>query len=415
MTDNNEFVINEDGILINYTGNDTEIVVPDGVKIIGSAPFSAMKGYQAVEKLIIPEGVTEIQANALSYSNIREIVLPSTLKIIGDYAFANCKNLKSVTIPEGVTEIRKSVFENSGLEEIHLPGSLTVIADDAFCDCSDLKKFDIPRIDSLEIGRNAFLGCKGLCDEYGRMILYNRLCCFNANWKENDIYVELPDHVTAVEDGVFGTSTFFHRFHITMSLNCPSWRVREAEEPEEYPASIIKDHLSTLSFRNRDGRIVARVMLATITESEPVRKDCIRSIRCLPSGGFDFAAYDSMFSRLEDEDNKTMMALDRLRYPYGLSEERKEAYTSYLKKNSYVIYRRFKANESPAYEMNFRQVFELLLKWKALNAEVVPELIKYAQEKEEHGFLMELLDYQHNESGRTDVYQTMMLKDEDDS
>ena len=45
----------------------------------------------------------------------------------------------------------------------------------------------------------------------------------------------------------------------------------------------------------------ARILCSRFNDSpedESVRKDCIRSIRCRPSGGFDFAAYDSMFSRL---------------------------------------------------------------------------------------------------------------------
>ena len=63
------------------------------------------------------------------------VVLPSTLKRIGNAAFCHCKNL----------------------EDIELPDSLEVIRDDAFGDCVSLKHLELPS--SLKhIGSDAFLG-----------------------------------------------------------------------------------------------------------------------------------------------------------------------------------------------------------------------------------------------------------------
>ena len=51
-------------------------------KTIPSGLFSGT----GIEKLVIPEGVTEIGAGAFSGSSLKEVVLPKTLTKIGDSA-----------------------------------------------------------------------------------------------------------------------------------------------------------------------------------------------------------------------------------------------------------------------------------------------------------------------------------------
>lgn len=58
--------------------------------------------------------------------------MPAALKIIDEEAFYGSTSIDKVTLPEGITEIRSKAFANSTLSEINLPDSLTFIADDAF-------------------------------------------------------------------------------------------------------------------------------------------------------------------------------------------------------------------------------------------------------------------------------------------
>lgn len=60
------------------------------------------------------------------------LTMPEQLKIIDEEAFYGSSSIDKVTLPEGVTEIRSRAFANSTLSEINLPDSLTSIADDAF-------------------------------------------------------------------------------------------------------------------------------------------------------------------------------------------------------------------------------------------------------------------------------------------
>lgn len=64
----------------------------------------------------------------------------SKLIDIGGSAFKNCNNLKNIRLPEGLECIGNSCFYKCNLNEIVIPSSVLVIGDDAFAFCVDLKK-----------------------------------------------------------------------------------------------------------------------------------------------------------------------------------------------------------------------------------------------------------------------------------
>ena len=103
----------------------------------------------------IPSGVF---SNAM---NLKNIILPNSLKIIGNSAFSGCKNLKRISIPNSVEEINSKAFYGCiGLEEINItPNScLSSIGNQAFTTKSILKDLTIP-ITVVNISSEAFLGC----------------------------------------------------------------------------------------------------------------------------------------------------------------------------------------------------------------------------------------------------------------
>jgi hypothetical protein len=77
-----------------------------------------------------------------------EIRIPSQIKYgkytyevmsIGDWAFARCESLTSITIPNSVKSIGKYAFDGcSGLTSIIIPNSVTSIGELAFDNCSSL-------------------------------------------------------------------------------------------------------------------------------------------------------------------------------------------------------------------------------------------------------------------------------------
>ncbi len=68
-----------------------------------------------------------------------EVVIPDGVKKIGSSAFERCKNLKSITIPDSVTSIGESAFaECTNLKSIIIPDSVTSIGEDAFENCDNI-------------------------------------------------------------------------------------------------------------------------------------------------------------------------------------------------------------------------------------------------------------------------------------
>ena len=113
MSNINDFVI-ENGVLTKYIGNDTEVVIPDGVKVIGNFAFE-------------------------SDSPIIHVVVPRTVTKIGHNAFWRCKSLKSIKINGLIKEIGESAFEGcTNLREVRLPDTLKSIGKNAFKDCPNL-------------------------------------------------------------------------------------------------------------------------------------------------------------------------------------------------------------------------------------------------------------------------------------
>lgn len=72
------------------------------------------------------------------------LAMPASLKIIDEEAFYGSTSIDKVTLPNGVTEIRSKAFANSTISEIYLPDSLTYIADDAFENCNKVTARVVP-------------------------------------------------------------------------------------------------------------------------------------------------------------------------------------------------------------------------------------------------------------------------------
>ena len=65
--------------------------------------------------------------------------------MIDNWAFENCKNLKTVVLPDGIETIGKyEVFKNcEALESINIPASLIDLGYHAFIGCTALKNITV--------------------------------------------------------------------------------------------------------------------------------------------------------------------------------------------------------------------------------------------------------------------------------
>ena len=137
----NTYLVDADGVahLYFYKGNDTEITISgvDGCDVIIHGTGNTNSN-GTVEKLIIGEGVTKLDAYAFYYwYNLKEVVLPSTLTEIGAHAFDYCYSLTDVNLPYKLTTIGEKAFYNVPLEDPKIPASVTTVGQYAFT-CSKI-------------------------------------------------------------------------------------------------------------------------------------------------------------------------------------------------------------------------------------------------------------------------------------
>jgi len=120
----------ENETVISFNDVVKEVAVPSGVKKIGDYAFAEA---HIVEKVTLPEGITELGDSAFyGCKSLKEIVLPSSLIKIGDCAFESCMGLNRIAVPEGVKTIGRAAFFCSGVTEIYLPSTVTMIMSSAF-------------------------------------------------------------------------------------------------------------------------------------------------------------------------------------------------------------------------------------------------------------------------------------------
>lgn len=93
---------------------------------------------------------------------LRSIVIPDSIKYIKMHAFEYCEQLNSITIPNSVMYIERDAFQFCrGLRSIVIPNSITEIACEAFCGCINITSVKLPN-SIVKIYSGAFMCCNKL-------------------------------------------------------------------------------------------------------------------------------------------------------------------------------------------------------------------------------------------------------------
>lgn len=178
--ESNKFKI-EDGILVDYTGDDEIIEIPVSVSIIGKAVFKEKSAkkliisnsvkiigkeaflYSKIDEIIMNDGVLiieerafwgakcnkiifsknliEIQGGAFGVfevKNSEKIELPETIRRIGNYAFGFSK--LQVALPQNIKEIEESIYAGTEIKEIRIPSKINIIPEYSFGSCKNLER-----------------------------------------------------------------------------------------------------------------------------------------------------------------------------------------------------------------------------------------------------------------------------------
>lgn len=201
-----------------FAGNTSikEIYIPKTLKTydaVGSEVSGAFYNCTQLETIVFEEGIEEIPSNLLAGDRADtatvegcsyiDIVFPASLKAIpsklfvrnlyirsvsfadnsklksiGSYAFAKCKNFKSIELPDSLKTISWNAFESCALENIVIPKYVTKIDDNAFIYCSKLETVEFEVNNYLwtddrtqSLGEDVFNGCTVLKDvQFGNKV-----------------------------------------------------------------------------------------------------------------------------------------------------------------------------------------------------------------------------------------------------
>ena len=159
------------------------VIFPPNLKRIYMSAFNSCK---KLEKVFLPESCVEI-ANCAFYGcenlryvdmgdtqiekisaslfdgcvNLKEVVLPDSVKTIGSSAFKDCCSMTDIVLPDGIKQIDSLAFSNSGLEGIfRFPDKVQELSVCVLEKCTGLCGVELPK-ELKYINEFAFKDCEG--------------------------------------------------------------------------------------------------------------------------------------------------------------------------------------------------------------------------------------------------------------
>ena len=161
------------------------VIIGNSIIRIGNYAFNQCENLKSIT---IPNSVTKIDDAAFAWTGIEQLTIPNSVERISPYICEGCQSLKSITLSNIMTEIHASAFGNcTSLTNVTIPDSVTSIDGAAFGNCTGLTSIIIPN-SVTSIGEYAFEDCTSLST-----ITYNGT---KAQWnkisKGTDWHREVP-------------------------------------------------------------------------------------------------------------------------------------------------------------------------------------------------------------------------------
>ena len=169
-----------------YNGSAAALYIPeeiDGHEVVAIGD-RAFQNRTDLKTVMIPDSVTEIQWRAFDGCiNISNVTLSKNLKTMGERTFGDCKKITQIEIPKSLDkggEWNAGAFAGcTNLKKVTFEKGTTKIANNLFSGCTGIEEINIP--DTVtEIKSYAFSGCTKLSS------------------------VNIPDSVTSIEFRAFG-------------------------------------------------------------------------------------------------------------------------------------------------------------------------------------------------------------------
>lgn len=220
LADKNNFIIVRN-VLYGYSGEDKNVIIPDGVTIISADAFKHSFPIGIVS-VTIPASVTYIGDYAFGacqslssvkicgktpklgnevFYNTQNLQDEKGFVIIGDLLYAYLGSDKKITIPDGITKIEKHSFEGCDITHVTMPDTIISIGDHSFNKCENLTSVTISN-GVTNIGYEAFCACKNLTS-FNIPASVTNIGTYAFAGCENLTSVVIPDSMTIIEEYTF--------------------------------------------------------------------------------------------------------------------------------------------------------------------------------------------------------------------
>ena len=133
-------------------------VIPYGVERIAK---NALTCAEELRHITIPTTVKEIGEKAFAKTKITEVDIPEGVTTLEEYTFQYCENMQRITLPQSLKTIKLAALSHCGYSELVIPHAVTNIGDYAFDYCEYLETVTIGS-GVRKIGNFAFDGCRKL-------------------------------------------------------------------------------------------------------------------------------------------------------------------------------------------------------------------------------------------------------------
>ena len=187
-----------------YNGSAAALYIPeeiDGHEVvaIGNGAFEDRTDLRTV---MIPDSVTRIEVWAFyNCNNLSNVTLSNNLNYMGEYAFGNCKKITKIEVPKSLDSSGGPFKNCDGLKTVTFEKGTTEISSSLFEDCTGLEEIDIP--DTVTVIENsAFNGCVNLSQITipDTVTIIDKFAFYDC---EKLVSVNIPDSVTKIYDYAF--------------------------------------------------------------------------------------------------------------------------------------------------------------------------------------------------------------------
>ncbi len=133
-----------------------KVTLPETLTSLGGDVFNGASNLAIIN---FPSKLNGAAGWGFCGTNIKEVILPPAAKVIGSGAF-DSSSLQKIVLNDGLEEIQYRAFRLTDIEEITIPSTVTKIDSEAFSNCN-LKKLVLNPNDNLVINSNAFWEIEG--------------------------------------------------------------------------------------------------------------------------------------------------------------------------------------------------------------------------------------------------------------